>query len=191
MEELIAAGGIDEPFFSTFFRPDDSGFVEFGGEPDDSLRNGDFTQVPVANGTDGSWTVSQISFGSGSTTFPGGAIDVLFDTGGSGLDIPQDALNAYFGLVDGSQQDDSGSWTYPCGGQLADFNLIFSNAINGPGTITVPGDALKSGDGTDRCGTWMGTANGRGSGGLPVFISQYIVWDQATPTLSFAPQAAR
>ena len=92
---------------------------------------------------------------------------MIMDTGGAGLDVPQATLDAYFQGVDGSQNN-QGSWTYPCGATLPDFNLNFATVNSGPTSITIPGDALKNGDGTGQCGTWMGAADGRGSGGLPV-----------------------
>ena len=137
---------VDQPVFSTTFRTDDSGFVVFGTQ-EPGLYTGDLTQVPVANQTDGSWTVSGVSFGSNGQTFSSAPIDVLFDTGGAGLDIPSDALAAYFATVPGSSNN-GGTYSYPCGTTLPDFDFIFSRVSSGPATVTIPGAALKNGDGT-------------------------------------------
>ena len=60
MEELIPH--VVQPIFATRLRPDNSGFVEFGGS-DDKLKTGEYTKVLVTNGTDGSWTISEVAFG--------------------------------------------------------------------------------------------------------------------------------
>ena len=59
---------LDQPVFTVDFREDNSG--SFGlGAVDDTAYTGQLINVPVDNGTDGSWTVDGVSFGVGDPSF--------------------------------------------------------------------------------------------------------------------------
>ena len=182
---------VPEPFFSTAFKLDSSGFIDFGYSDSDAYT-GDVTNLPIANtssGNEGQWVNQGVQFGSGGEVFSPGPIDLAFDSGTATLSLPGDVASEYFALVDGAS-DSSGSWTYPCGSTLPDFDFIFTQVTSGPTTVTIPGDSLKNGDAdSGGCSTWIGVADGRGNAGLPFYISKYMIWNQAEPSLSFADQA--
>ncbi|KAL4967628.1 aspartic peptidase domain-containing protein [Aspergillus stella-maris] len=189
MEALVPY--VPEPIFSTAFKLNDTGFINFG-YVDHEAYTGTITEVPVANtssGNEGQWMSLGISFGSGGDLFDADPLDMDFDSGTPSLSVSEDIAAAYFGLVDGSDNS-SGSWQYPCGTDLPDLDFVFSDVSSGPSTVTIPGLALKNGDGDkgDMCSTWMGVVDGRGNAGVPFYISKYIVWNQAKPSMSFADQ---
>ena len=182
---------VPDPIFSTAFKPDNSGFINFGYS-DTSAYTGDITELPIANtssGNEGQWVNQGVQFGSGGNVFSSAPIDMDFDSGTASLSLPADAASDYFALIAGSS-DASGSWTYPCGSTLPDFDFIFTQVNSGPTTVTIPGDNLKNGDAASGdCATWIGVVDGRANAGLPFYISKYMIWNQATPSLSFADQA--
>jgi aspergillopepsin I len=111
-----------------------------------------------------------------------------FDTGTASLSVSSDIAAAYWALVEGAD-DSSGSWQYPCGTELPDLDFVFLNVTSGPSTVTIPGENLKNGDASSgMCSTWMNVVDGRGNAGVPFYISKYIVWNQAKPSMSFADQ---
>lgn len=181
---------VPDPVFGTAFRRDNTGFINFGYS-DSEAYNGTFTEVPAANtsaGNEGQWMSLGVSFGSDGHLFDADPLDMDFDTGTSTLSVSSDIAAAYWALVEGAD-DSSGSWEYPCGTQLPDLDFIFSNVTHGPSTVTIPGQNLKNGDAeTGMCGTWMYVVDGRGNAGIPFYISKYIVWNQAKPSMSFADQ---
>ena len=190
-EALVSAGAVAHPVFTTRFTTGDDGFILFG-DTDASLHTGDLSQVAVDNGS-GFWLLDGLTFGVNGQPFSAAPLTCIADTGGPGLDIPADALSAYFAAVDGASQDGSGTWTYPCGGALPDFEVYFPTVLNGgPGSVSIPGDKLKNGDGSEgsQCYTWMGAAgDDQGSLGIPFFSSLYIEWDVTVPSMAVARQA--
>ena len=189
-EALQSAGALTHNVFTTHLTTDDSGEILFGNY-DSSLYTGTLTQVPVDN-SQGFWIIDSVSFSLNGQSISSSAINMIGDTGGPGLDIPADALAAYFAAVDGSGQDSNGNYFYPCGADLPDLELSFPTVLNGgPGTATVSGDKIKDGDGDagSNCYTYFGVANGQGSLGIPFFTSQYIEWDMGVPSMAFASQA--
>lgn len=182
---------VPEPVFGTSFQLGSSGFIDFG-YADTTAYTGDLTEIPIANtssGNEGQWVYQNVQFGSGGQVFSADAIDLDFDSGTASLSVSADVAAAYFALVDGASNS-SGNWVYPCGTTLPDFDFIFSSAISGPSTVTIPGANLMNGDGTTGdCYTWMDVVTGRGNAGLPFYISKYMIWNQALPSLSFADQA--
>jgi aspergillopepsin I len=181
---------VPDPIFGTSFKLNNSGFVDFGYS-DSAVYTGDLTEIPIANtssGNEGQWVTQGVQFGSGGQIFSANPIDLDFDSGTASLSVSADVASAYFALVKGADNS-SGSWQYPCGAALPDFQFIFPHATSGPTTVTIPGENLKNGDATTgKCGTWMNVVNGRGNAGLPFYISKYMIWNQAKPSLSFADQ---
>jgi aspergillopepsin I len=179
---------VPDPIFGTSFKLNNSGFVDFGYS-DSAVYTGDLTEIPIANtssGNEGQWVTLGVQFGSGGQVFSANPIDLDFDSGTASLSA--DVASAYFALVKGADNS-SGSWQYPCGATLPDFQFIFPDATSGPTTVTIPGENLKNGDATTgNCGTWMNVVDGRGNAGLPFYISKYMIWNQAKPSLSFADQ---
>ncbi|KAL4927252.1 aspartic peptidase domain-containing protein [Aspergillus undulatus] len=173
MEALVPY--VPEPIFSTAFKLNDTGFINFG-YVDSEAYTGDFTEVPVANtssGNEGQWMSLGVSFGSGGDILDVESLDMDFVSGTATLS---------------GADNSSGSWQYPCGTDLPDLDFVFPDVTSGSSTVTIPGLALKNGDGEDMCGTWMNVVEGRGNAGVPFYISKYIVWNQAKPSMSFADQ---
>ncbi|KAL5340336.1 aspartic peptidase domain-containing protein [Aspergillus crustosus] len=181
---------IPAPIFGTAFKLNDTGFINFG-YADSEAYTGAFTEVPAANtssGNEGQWMSLGVSFGSGGDLFDVDALDLDFDSGTSSLSVSADIAAAYWSLVEGASNW-TGSWEYPCGTELPDLDFVFSNVTRGPTTVTIPGQNLKNGDATTgTCVTWMNVVEGRGNAGVPFYISKYIVWNQARPSMSFADQ---
>ena len=178
---------VSDPVFASAFRLDDSGFMDFGYS-DPSASSGDATFVDIDNSS-GQWIAQGVQFGSGGSVFSPAAMGMDFDSGTTSLNIPDDAASEYFALIDGSSNA-SGSWTYPCGTDLPDFDFVFTQATSGPQTVTIPGNNLKNGDAdSGDCSTWIGSGNDVANAGLPFYIAKYMVWNQANPSLSFADQA--
>lgn len=184
-EALLSAGAISAPMFATHFKTDDSGSILFGAG-DSSLYSGSLVSVGVDNST-GAWLVPQVGYGVNGQQFSTGPITMIADSGGPGLDVPSDALAQYWATVPGAAQDSNGSWYYPCGTALPDFDLFFGNADpNGPTSISIPGGSLPDGGDGTNCYTWMGAAGDQGSFGVPFFSSQYIEFDMSGPSMRFA-----
>lgn len=179
---------VPEPIFSTSFKLNSSGFIDFGYS-DSAAYTGDLTEIPIANtssGNEGQWVSQAVSFGSGGNVFNAAPIDLDFDSGTASLSVSADVATAYWALVPGS---DASSCTYPCGSTLPDFDFVFSSVTSGPTTVTIPGANLMNGDASSgTCNTWMDVVTGRGNAGLPFYISKYMIWNQAKPSLSFADQ---
>ena len=180
---------VEQPIFGTSFKTNDDGFVDIG-YADTSAYTGTLTGVPVANtssGNEGQWVVQDVTFGSGTTVFDSPGMDMDFDSGTASLSVPQAVADAYFALVAGG---DSSQQTYDCGATLPDFTFFFGTSNSGPKSVTIPGSALVNGNATTgTCDTWMDVVTGRANAGLPFYISNYMIWNQAEPSLSFAAQA--
>lgn len=181
---------VPEPVFGTAFKLNNTGFINFGYS-DSEAFSGPITEVPAANtssGNEGQWMTLGVKFGSGGNLFDVDPLDMDFDSGTASLSVSSDIAAAYWALVEGAD-DSSGSWEYPCGTELPDLDFVFSNVTHGPSTVTIPGQNLKNGDGTTgMCGTWMNVVDGRGNAGVPFYVSKYIVWNQAKPSLPFTDQ---
>lgn len=181
---------VPEPVFGTAFKLNNTGFINFGYS-DSEAFTGPITEVPAANtssGNEGQWMALGVKFGSGGNLFDADPLDMDFDSGTASLSVSSDIAAAYWALVEGAD-DSSGSWEYPCGTELPDLDFVFSNVTHGPSTVTIPGQNLKNGDDTTgMCGTWMNVVDGRGNAGVPFYVSKYIVWNQARPSMSFADQ---
>ncbi|KAL8831192.1 MAG: hypothetical protein Q9191_001004 [Dirinaria sp. TL-2023a] len=177
---------LDQPVFAVDFREDNSG--SFGlGAVDDTAYTGQLINVPVDNGTDGSWTVDGVSFGVGDSSF---TQQMLFDTGGETMGVDPSVAAAYWGqvsgAVDSSAAQDGSGWNFPCGTQLPDFGVIFNGA-----TVTIPNALIAGSPGSNpqMCSANLVGMAGRGMVGAPFWLSQYVVFNQADPSISFAPKA--
>ena len=180
---------VPEPVFSTSFKQNNTGFIDFGYN-DTTQYIGDVTTIPIANtssGNEGQWVNQGVQFGSGGNVFSSAPIDMDFDSGTASLSLPWQAAADYFALVPGSSNS-SGGWQYPCSATLPDFDFVFTQVNSGPATVTIPGANLENGGDGTNCGTWIGVVDGRANAGLPFYITKYMIWNQAIPTLSFADQ---
>ena len=130
-----------------------------------------------------------MQFGSGGQVFSAAAIDMDFDTGTPTLNIPYAAAAEYFSQVSGSSNS-TGHYTYDCNATLPDFDFIFSDVTKGPSTVTIPGSSIaNSTDQAGGCSTFIAAVDGGGNAGIPFYISKYMIWHQAVPSLAFADQS--
>ena len=177
-----------DPIFSTHFATDDSGFIDFGYY-DQSAYTGDISAIQLTNTSSavpGQWAAQGVTFGSGGTVFSSGPLDMMFDTGSAGLNIPSDAASDYFSGINGVSTNSQGFSTYPCSAQLPDLDYIFAEA-----TATIPGSNIQKdgGDGTT-CTSWIQVSDaGHANAGVPFYTSKYVIWNQETLQMSFADQA--
>lgn len=188
------------PIFSTSFKLNDSGFMDFGANHTDAF-SGTMTVVPVNNKTQGhpgQWIVDGIRAQVGQRRLLAGPFSLNFDTGGPGMVLPEDVAKQYFKYVEGSSNTTNsyGLWTYPCDNTLPDLILNFAYMSSGPGIVTIPGSILgdailTSTSNPQLCFTKIQTTDvgGVGNAGIPFYVTQYMVFDQSKPALGFAKQA--
>ena len=106
------------------------------------------------------------------------------------MEVDPSVAAAYWGQISGavdtSAAQDGSGWTFPCGTQLPDFDVIFNGA-----TVTVPNALIAGSPGSNpqMCNANLLGMAGRGMVGVPFWLSQYVVFNQADPSISFAPKA--
>ena len=181
---------VDQPIFSTSFDLATGGFIDFGYS-DNNAWEGDLTVLPIVNDTSANpalWVTQGVHFGAGGKFFNAPPLDIQFDTASPWLNMPAQAAAAYFKLVPGSSYSNStGLWQYKCSSPLPDLDIIFSDITSGPSTVSIPGSSLKNGAGSQgTCTTYILNADGLGNIGLPFYVSKYMIWNQAKPSISFA-----
>ena len=185
--------------WSTFFRQDNTSFIEFGADFNQTLYTGDLTTVNVSNTSSvssGAWSVHGVSFGLSGSVNAANLSTYLtrmeFDTGNPTFAVPQTVFDAWYGNVTGS---DSDAGTVPCNATLPDFDITFTDPgyLDGPATVTIPGanvidDTRVQGN---TCGTFLGVGDEEGGAvaGVPFFTTMYVVWQPAKPAMMFATQA--
>lgn len=175
---------VSEPVFSTQFRPNNDGTIQFGYS-DTSLYTGDLTTISIKNTTqdlEGQWGTTSVSFGIGGKQFSAAALDMDFDSGTSSLSLSSDVASAYFAQVSGASNS-GGSYSYPCSSTLPDLDFIFSTSTAGPSTVTVPGKYIASQNNptSGTCGTAINVVTGRGNAGQPFYMSKYMIWSKCLP----------
>lgn len=202
MEQLISENPDIDPVFSTAFSTS-GGTVDFGFS-DSTAYTGQLTTVSIQNSstdtsdetTAGTWATTGVTFGVGGTAFAN--IDpttLAFDSGTSSLSVQQAVADAYFAGVTGATKlsDGSGNYQYPCSSTLPDLQFFFSSesGVSGPSPVTVPGSFIADGNNptSGTCDTQINVVTGRSNAGTPFYTSQYMIWNQAVPSLSFAAQA--
>ncbi|EIW80801.1 acid protease [Coniophora puteana RWD-64-598 SS2] len=180
---------LDQPVFVANFKIGGGGFIEFG-TVDSSLYTGDLATLQADNTTTypASWSSEGVQYVSNGNTL--GTFDIVFDTGGPGSSGPIDAVRAYYAQISGAKDvnGDGSSWTVPCGQQLPDLEFHFSGGAVG----TIPGANMYNGDNGDgTCPTWFVKENSatRGLVGDAFFNSNVVIFNQATATIQWAPQA--
>ncbi|SLM41073.1 Aspartic peptidase domain [Lasallia pustulata] len=187
---------VDKPIFTTCFKYNDVGRMDFG-DIQPSLYKGELTEVPVNNGS-AAWLLDHLWFEVngkplGITT----PTSLTVDTGGVLFSPPSPVADAYWANVNGAREI-SGQWVYPCGANLPDFGVNFGHILGRVNhTAVVPGHLLgqnvESSDSPGNCvGALQGITPGNGVPpviGPPFMMAQFLVFNQATPSISFAPQA--
>lgn len=172
---------VAEPVFSTKFRPNNKGSIQFGYS-DTSSYTGDLTTISIKNTTqslEGQWGTTAVSFGIGGKKFNAPALDMDFDSGTSSLSLSSAVASAYFAQVNGATNN-GGSYTYPCSSTLPDLDFMFSTSTAGPSTVSVPGKYIASQNNptSGTCSTAINVVDGRGNAGQPFYISKYMIWSK-------------
>ncbi|KAL8641233.1 MAG: hypothetical protein Q9228_001932 [Teloschistes exilis] len=171
---------LQQPIFTVGLRPNAQGSLNFG-YVNDSLYQGNLISAPI-NASQASWVVDAITLSAGPATV---TQSMLFDTGGSDtMTADPTFVNAFWAQVSGAQQYE-GSWIYPCDSFIS--NMIISVAPNQSHEIL--GSTFNAGqiaEGVCR-GALQGTS-GIGSVAAPFFLTFFVVFNQAEPSISFANQ---
>ncbi|KAL9581314.1 MAG: hypothetical protein Q9212_003972 [Teloschistes hypoglaucus] len=171
---------LQQPVFTVGLRPNSQGALNFGFV-DDALYQGSLVSAPI-NASQASWVVDSITLSAGSATV---TQSMLFDTGGSDTMTADPAfVNGFWAQVGGAQLYE-GSWIYPCDSFIP--NMVVSVAPNQSHEIL--GSTFNAGqiaEGVCR-GALQGTA-GMGSAAAPFFLTFFVVFNQAVPSISFANQ---
>jgi aspergillopepsin I len=185
---------LDQPVFTANLKHDATGSYNFGFI-DDSLFTGTLSTVPV-NSDGGFWGFDVDGF-----TINGQAIDSniksfssIADTGTTLLLAPDSIVNAYYSQVTGADNS-TGSFIYPCDSTMPDFGFTAGDT-----TVDIPGADMTFESVQPNSNSCFGGLQSSGSnacsGNTPcvimgdiMFKSQFVVFDGATPSLSFAPQA--
>ncbi|KAI9729521.1 MAG: Type I transmembrane sorting receptor [Claussenomyces sp. TS43310] len=179
---------LDSPVFTTNFQYN-GGTLEFG-YIDSSLYKGNLTELQIDNVTTyaASWSVEGVHYMSGGADL--GTFDLVFDTGGPMTSGPNATVYAYYAQISGAVDVDGNgkSWNVPCDATLPDLDLQFSSGA----VATIPGASFINGDNGDgTCQCWFVLENSatRAVIGDPFFTSNFVVFNQAEATISWAPQA--
>ncbi|KAI4196169.1 MAG: hypothetical protein LQ350_006717 [Teloschistes chrysophthalmus] len=171
---------LEQPVFTVGLRPNSQGTLSFGFV-DNSLYQGNLISAPI-NASQASWVVDSITLFAGSATV---TQSMLFDTGGSDtMTADPTFVDGFWAQVSGAQLYE-GSWIYPCASFIP--NMVVSVAPNQSHEIL--GSTFNAGqiaEGVCR-GALQGTS-GIGSAAAPFFLTFFVVFNQATPSISFANQ---
>ena len=179
---------LEQPIFTTEFHSNTPGNINFG-YVDTSKFDGSLFEVPVDNQTASSWLVDSVSFGANGAALTSKAYPLLFDTGGLGTTLPEvAAADNYWSQVQGATQNPDGSWIFPCDNPTPDLTISF------PGMdATISGSVLNNASSVvagneGMCNAGLKGVDGdTGNAGDAFFLSFFTVWNQAEPSLSFAP----
>ena len=182
-----AESGLDSPLFTANLKKGAPGSYNFG-YLDNSEYTGDITYTAVDN-SQGFWgfTCSGYTIGSGSAVSEN--IASIADTGTSLLLLPDDVVAAYYGQVDGAENNQQqGGYTFDCSATLPDISL----AIAGYNAV-VPGSYINYAPISDGSSTCFGGLQSSAGVGVNIFgdvflKSQFVVFSDASggPQLGFA-----
>ncbi|KAL9001071.1 MAG: hypothetical protein Q9188_005538 [Gyalolechia gomerana] len=179
---------LSAPLFTVDLKKGAPGTFDFGFV-DAAKHTGEVTFVD-ADSSQGFWTFtsSGYSVGGGGGAVNSSPIEAIADTGTTLLYLPDAIVDAYYGAVDGAQNDQQqGGYTYPCSAELPDISF----GIGGY-TAVVPGSYVNYAP-VDASGTTcFGGIQSSAGIGLNIFgdiflKSQFVVFQGGdNPQLGFA-----
>lgn len=185
----VLQSSLAQPVFTININPAANPTIGFGAV-DHTAYKGNLTTVP-SDPTILAWAVNNVSFSIGGNSLGNPQPIMMADTGGNAImTVDAKIAQAYYAQVPGSV-DTSGQgkgWTMPCQSIPPDLTLHI-----GSGIALIPGHLLNTNvtNGTDCIGALQGLTDG-GWGNLanPFFLTQYVVFNQAKRSVSFAPFAS-
>lgn len=177
---------LSAPLFTVDLKKGAPGTFDFGFV-DDAKHTGDVTYVNVDNSR-GFWSFTSSGYSIGGGAMSGSSIQGIADTGTTLLYLPDDIVTAYYGAVNGAQNDQQqGGYTYPCNAALPDISFGIGGA-----TFVVPGNYVNYAP-VDASGTtcFGGIQSSTGIGinifGDIFLKSQFVVFQGGdSPQLGFA-----
>ncbi|KAL8720601.1 MAG: hypothetical protein Q9225_002565 [Loekoesia sp. 1 TL-2023] len=177
---------LSAPLFTVDLKKGAPGTFDFGFV-DDAKHTGDVTFVGV-DSSRGFWTFDCSGYSVGGGPATSSSISAIADTGTTLLYLPDDIVAAYYGAVDGAQNDQQqGGYTYPCSTDLPDISFAI-----GSYTAVVPGSYVNYAP-VDQSGTtcFGGIQSSTGIGinifGDIFLKSQFVVFQGGdNPQLGFA-----
>lgn len=177
---------LSAPLFTVDLKKGAPGTYDFGFI-DDNKHTGDVTFVDV-DSSQGFWTFTASGYSVGGGADSGSPIEAIADTGTTLLYLPDDIVSAYYGAVDGSQNDQQqGGYTYPCSAALPDISF----GIGGYNAV-VPGSYVNYAPVDNSGTTCFGGIQSSNGIGINIFgdiflKSQFVVFQGgASPQLGFA-----
>jgi len=191
---------LDQPVFTFHVPLEKQQFLEFG-HVDSRLYNGTLQPVTINNGTpvDGLGWSALVSYSMNGKNISSALQHTLFDTGGVTARANPDVVRAYWASVKGatdiSKARDATDWQFPCDSSLPDLSYDLVAPGGRISTATVPGrffnytalwprrNTGKTCDG----GLQSNGVSGAGTMGYAFWHSFFTVFNQAEPSVSFAP----
>lgn len=182
------------PVFTMKLTDSDNGVLGFGSiDPKYHL-----TTLSVNNASDfgigTGWEVPVLTFPVANNTQK--SVIVLFDTGAPTTALDPAIVTNYFSKVKNARSPDGTNWHVPCsaGPTLPDLTFTdpdnpgFTHRILGPKFLSTPvSPAEKDAEGEQMCYTLL-ICDTFNSIGVPFFMSHYVVFNQAVPSISIALQ---
>ncbi|KAL8824685.1 MAG: hypothetical protein Q9170_008077 [Blastenia crenularia] len=177
---------LSAPLFTVDLKKGAPGTYDFGFI-DDAKKTSDVTFVDV-DSSQGFWTFTSSGYAIGGGASSDSPIQAIADTGTTLLYLPDDIVSAYYGSVNGAQNDQQqGGYTYPCSTDLPDISFGI-----GAYTAVVPGSYVNYAP-VDASGTTcFGGIQSSAGIGLNIFgdiflKSQFVVFQGGdSPQLGFA-----
>ncbi|KAJ9501320.1 hypothetical protein LTR99_004631 [Exophiala xenobiotica] len=183
---------LTQPVFTAQLLSDSAGSYEFG-KIDDSLFSGQL-QTAAVDSSNGFWEVASTSAVVSGQTIDIAGGSAILDTGTSLMLVADEMVVGYWNNVDGAQlNQQAGGIIFPCNADLPDLQVAIGNNL-----ATVDGANMNFANvGTDsQTGEDFCFGGLQSSQGLPFsiygdvfFRSNFVVFDGAGPSASFAPHA--
>ncbi|KAL8937295.1 MAG: hypothetical protein Q9216_004495 [Gyalolechia sp. 2 TL-2023] len=180
---------LSAPLFTVDLKKGAPGTFDFGFI-DDAKHTGEVTFVD-ADSSQGFWTFTSSGYSVGDAPVDSSPIEAIADTGTTLLYLPDDIVNAYYGSVDGAQDDQQqGGFTYPCSADLPDISFTI-----GSYTAVVPGSYVNYAPVDESGEVCFGGIQSSAGIGLNIFgdvflKSQFVVFRGGEgPQLGFAAKA--
>lgn len=183
----VLQDSLPEPIMTANFFLDGNGTFGFGTIDHDAYT-GDLVKLAIDNITTypGSWSVENVSYSANGKHL--GTFDMVFDTGGPQTTADKETVYAYYDMVPGAVDilGDGKGWNVPCDAVMPDLKTNFPGS---EASYVIPGSAFLQVDfGNGTCQSWFVVENSRvrGLSGNAFFMTHYVIYNQAEPSVSWA-----